>query len=246
MTLSFQFFLCISASRKLKTFRAQFWELSARLPGSTATCHASQTAVEVANAKFALLQAKKLSPERVPSAAMSALTFCILSRVQLRCLFARLHELQSQPVTMDNAWCALRLQALQQLGSWSDLGFQGNDPCTDFRGSGRLALECLHVLCQGAPDVILRLLQQSRDGHAAYPFACAVINVVHFSIVALRHGHLDAAMRSGGYEPAVFHNTVAHAVCRCTKACCSFIVNARFHVCSTARQRVCFSSRLLL
>lgn len=174
--------------------------------------------MEVANTKIALLRAKKLSAQHVPSVAMSALNFCISSRVQLRCLSASLRELQSQPVAADDAWCALRLQALRQFGSWADLGFQGHDPCTDFRGSGRLALESLHVMCQTMPNTMLQLLEESRDGHTAYPLACAVINVVHRSVAALHRGHLDAAMRAGACDPAAFHGFVANAVCRCVGA----------------------------
>lgn len=147
---------------------------------------------------------------------MSALTFCVASRLQLRTLHARLHDLQTKPVVMDDAHCALRLQALQRLGSWADLGFQGKDPCTDFRGSGQLGLESIHVMQQSIPDAVLRMLLQSRDsgGQTAYPFACAVINVVHRCFAALRHGHLDAAMHCSGYHAIAFHGVVAHAMCR--------------------------------
>jgi hypothetical protein len=213
-TFCFQFALCIASSKKLKTFRAEHWHLPPALPGATASCHATREATDVANAKFALLDCKKLSPQQVPPAAMSALTFCILCRVQLRCLAARLHELQCQHVTMDDAWCALRLQALRSFGTWADLGFQGSDPCTDFRGSGRLALECLHVMCQLIPAIIVRLLRESHDDQTGYPFACAVINVVHRSVQALHLGCLDAAMRCGGYNAQAFHMCVAAAVCR--------------------------------
>jgi hypothetical protein len=149
---------------------------------------------------------------------MAALTFCIVSRAQLRSLCARLRALQLQPVKMEEAWCAERLLALQRFGSWSDLGFQGKDPCTDFRGSGRLGLHTLHAMCQCMPDAVLQLLRESRDHDTAYPFACAVINVAHRCVAALQRGQLDAAMRCGGYHDHAFHGVVAHAVCRSASA----------------------------
>ena len=115
---------------------------------------------------------------------------------------------------MDDAHCSLRLQALQRLRSWADLGFQGKDPCTDFRGSGQLGLESLYAMQQSIPDTVLRMLQESRDDQTAYPFACAVINVVHRCFAALRHAHLDAAMHSSGYHAIAFHSVVAHATFR--------------------------------
>ena len=229
LTPCFQFFACVAASKHLNDFRAKFWNLSLspEQPGAAASCDATRTAADVAVTKAALLQAKKLSQQQLPVAALPALTFCIACRVQLRALYSRLHALQLQPVTADDAWCAPRLQALRQMvtfeaaggsadasSAWAALGFQGKDPCTDFRGSGRLGLESLHVMCQCMGDSLPLLLQQSHDARTAYPFACAVINVVHRSIAALRLGQLDAAMRCGGYEAAAFHRVVASAVCR--------------------------------
>jgi len=222
----------VAASKQLKNFRAQFWDLSLGHAGATA-CDATRRATDVANTKAALLQAKKLSQQQLPVAVMSALTFCVASRLQLRDVYSRLHALQLQPVTQHDAWCAPRLQALQQLGAsaaaaasgdgvdgssaWAALGFQGKDPCTDFRGSGRLGLECLHVMCGSMCDTLPLLLQQSHNPSTAYPFACAVINVVHRSLAALRLGQLDAAMRCGGYEDQAFHAVVASAVGRCAR-----------------------------
>ncbi len=213
-----QFSLCIAASKQLKSFHSQCWELPPAHPASPTSCDATRTAEEVASSKAALLQAKKLASDRMSPSAMAALTFCIVCRVQLRSLYTYLHALQLQPVNMEQAWCKERLHALQQFGSWSDLGFQGKDPCTDFRGSGRLGLASLHSMCLSMPDTMLQLLRECRDHHTAYPFACAVINVVHRCITALKRGQLDAAMRCGSYHEHAFHAVVACAVCRCAAA----------------------------
>jgi hypothetical protein len=58
--------------------------------------------------------------------------------------------------------------------AWGDLGFQGKDPCTDFRAMGLLAVEVLLFLGEKHPLLIQRLLTPTRE----YPVACAVINLV--------------------------------------------------------------------
>lgn len=209
-----KFFLCVAASKTLKSFRTQYWDLLPAASSATAACQATQTASDVAATKVALLQAKKLQPHHIPPAALSALTFCIASRVQLRALCSRLHQLQKAPVSTQDARCSLRLQVLRQIGTWSEWGFQGKDPCTDFRGSGQLGLECLYAMQQSIPDTVLRLLNESRDDQTAYPFACAVINVTHRCSAALHLGSLDAAMHAGDYQDVAFHRVVACATCR--------------------------------
>jgi len=56
---------------------------------------------------------------------------------------------------------------------WKELGFQGNNPATDFRGMGLLGLRCLIYFAQTHADEFRGLLAQHRD----YPVACAGINI---------------------------------------------------------------------
>lgn len=233
LTLCLQFFLCVAASKTLKSFRTQYWDLLPAASSATAACQATQTASDVAATKVALLQAKKLQPRHIPPAALSALTFCIASRVQLRALCSRLHQLQKAPVSTQDAHCSLRLQVLRQIGTWSEWGFQGKDPCTDFRGSGQLGLECLYAMQQSIPDTVLRLLNESRDDQTAYPLACAVINVTHRCSAALHLGSLDAAMHAGDYQDVAFHRVVACATCRSVlfwRLICEVLSSARVPV----------------
>jgi hypothetical protein len=91
------------------------------------------------------------------------------------------------------------------------------------------------------PRTMLRLLQQSHDSDTAYPFACAVINVVHRSVAALHLGQLDAAMRCGGYQTVAFHRVVANAVCRFVVAYFGFpISSAQPLIAPQARVFRCF------
>ncbi len=49
---------------------------------------------------------------------------------------------------------------------WKELGFQGNDPSTDFRGMGMLGLDQLLAFATAAPKSAHNILQQSKYGTA--------------------------------------------------------------------------------
>ncbi|KAK4255482.1 hypothetical protein QN277_008480 [Acacia crassicarpa] len=77
--------------------------------------------------------------------------------------------------------CAFPDVALNGLVSdqWKDMGWQGPNPSTDFRGCGFISLENLLFFARTYPASFHRLLFK-QDGHRAtweYPFAVAGINV---------------------------------------------------------------------
>ncbi|KAF7852228.1 hypothetical protein BT93_L5373 [Corymbia citriodora subsp. variegata] len=62
---------------------------------------------------------------------------------------------------------------------WKDMGWQGTDPSTDFRGGGYISLENLIFFAKKYPESFRRLLHK-QDGTRAeweYPFAVAGINL---------------------------------------------------------------------
>ncbi|OAY44501.1 ELMO domain-containing protein A isoform X2 [Manihot esculenta] len=62
---------------------------------------------------------------------------------------------------------------------WKEMGWQGSDPSTDFRGGGFISLENLIFFAKKFPDSFQRLLHK-KDGNRAeweYPFAIAGINI---------------------------------------------------------------------
>jgi hypothetical protein len=68
--------------------------------------------------------------------------------------------------------------------NWRKLGFQHDtDPASDFRGGGRLSLECLVYLVERHPSVARGMLAKRRNrtlqrgAFANYPWACAGITV---------------------------------------------------------------------
>ncbi|XP_058078902.1 uncharacterized protein LOC131227174 [Magnolia sinica] len=62
---------------------------------------------------------------------------------------------------------------------WKEMGWQGPDPSTDFRGGGFISLENLIFFAKKYPDWFQRLLhkQEGRRAEWEYPFAIAGINI---------------------------------------------------------------------
>eukprot|EP00168_Porphyra_purpurea_P014364 TRINITY_DN4109_c0_g1_i1.p4 TRINITY_DN4109_c0_g1~~TRINITY_DN4109_c0_g1_i1.p4 ORF type:complete len:194 (-),score=29.58 TRINITY_DN4109_c0_g1_i1:35-616(-) len=78
--------------------------------------------------------------------------------------------------------------AARKCAQWTDIGFQGVDPASDFRGSGELALRCLCWMARERGDVargMLNAMGEVAGGRSAagsvawYPWACAGIQIVH-------------------------------------------------------------------
>nr|XP_043609533.1 ELMO domain-containing protein A [Erigeron canadensis] len=62
---------------------------------------------------------------------------------------------------------------------WKEMGWQGNDPSTDFRGGGFISLQNLIFFAHTYPEAFQNLLNK-KDGSRAeweYPFAVAGINI---------------------------------------------------------------------
>ena len=65
---------------------------------------------------------------------------------------------------------------------WVDVGFQGQDPATDFRGGGILGLDQLLAISDPAGSYhvsTLEMFKDSRKDAHWYFFACAGINMTH-------------------------------------------------------------------
>ncbi|EPT30320.1 ELMO/CED-12 family protein [Toxoplasma gondii ME49] len=60
---------------------------------------------------------------------------------------------------------------------WKELGFQGEDPATDFRGCGELGLDALVFLASRFPSHARSMLEASRHSTYWYSFAITCINV---------------------------------------------------------------------
>ncbi|XP_078159991.1 ELMO/CED-12 family protein [Carex rostrata] len=63
--------------------------------------------------------------------------------------------------------------------AWKEMGWQGTDPSTDFRGGGYISLENLIYFAQNYPESFQKLLlkQEGTRAEWEYPFAVAGINI---------------------------------------------------------------------
>jgi ELMO domain-containing protein len=71
---------------------------------------------------------------------------------------------------------------------WGEVGFQGKDPCTDFRGMGIFGLKQLVALSK--EEYAISMLEDSDHPRRFYPFACTGINISLFIVDLLRGRHL--------------------------------------------------------
>jgi hypothetical protein len=69
---------------------------------------------------------------------------------------------------------------------WEVIGFQGNDPSTDLRGSGLFALVQLLYFAKNYRPLLLKLYQLSRDERQNFPLATLSTNVTAMVLLALR------------------------------------------------------------
>lgn len=69
---------------------------------------------------------------------------------------------------------------------WIDIGFQGERPETDFRGSGRLGLYMLHDFIKNYYSNAIECLNTSQCHETQYFFACTSINFTFMLLNKIR------------------------------------------------------------
>lgn len=79
---------------------------------------------------------------------------------------------------------------------WGEIGFQGKNPATDFRGMGILSLKNLIYFLESKPEEAARLFNLSLHPRFGYPFAVAGINITGLSFELLRSGRLKSYLYS--------------------------------------------------
>jgi ELMO domain-containing protein len=71
---------------------------------------------------------------------------------------------------------------------WQDIGFQGDDPSTDFRGMGMLGLENLLYFTHEYVGTARHLLSHSQHPRYGYTLAVVSINITHLAWKFLMNG----------------------------------------------------------
>ncbi|CAK1546061.1 unnamed protein product [Leptosia nina] len=77
---------------------------------------------------------------------------------------------------------------------WQDIGFQGDDPKTDFRGMGLLGLENLLFFATIYPQVSSHVLSHSRHPKYGYTYAIVGINLTSMAYYLLQDGSAKTYM----------------------------------------------------
>lgn len=73
---------------------------------------------------------------------------------------------------------------------WGDIGFQGKDPQTDFRGMGVLSLENLLFFASTHTAAARKVLSHSHHPHFWFSYAIAGINITSLAVQFLNNGIL--------------------------------------------------------
>lgn len=87
---------------------------------------------------------------------------------------------------------------------WVDIGFQGTDPSTDFRGMGIEGLEDLIYFVERYPTVVQSIQQHASHPVYWYPYAIVGINITKFAYQLLESKQLQRYLFEYGTQTAQF------------------------------------------
>ncbi|KAJ3414145.1 hypothetical protein HDV05_007007 [Chytridiales sp. JEL 0842] len=87
---------------------------------------------------------------------------------------------------------------------WTKIGFQGQDPATDFRGMGVLGLDDLHYYAKNHSDSYQRVLKSSKIESSWFSMAIVGINITSFIISLVRTRQLQNFFYTYGTTKEVY------------------------------------------
>ncbi|GLD99608.1 hypothetical protein PINS_up008334 [Pythium insidiosum] len=123
----------------------------------------------------------------------------------------------NSPRAASNAWPRRLFERVSD--AWVDIGFQGPNPDSDFRGGGLLALKCLVYVFEAYPHKMMDVVtgQKPIDGAKKwYPVCVAGINLTCMiaGLLKLGNGHFDRHAEifwALFEEPSAFYQLFFHA-----------------------------------
>lgn len=157
--------------------------------------------VDIEDAVQNIMKIKSVSPQVHPQFG-PALTLCLCQICGYRQLVAEVEQARRTAYCSENSeheaqlkqlWDSLKPDtALKSriTKQWTEIGFQGDDPMTDFRGMGLLGLQNLLYLVTQYPSVAKQLLSHSHHPKHGYSFAIVGINITGLAYSLLVAGHL--------------------------------------------------------
>ncbi|XP_043191742.1 ELMO domain-containing protein 2-like [Amphibalanus amphitrite] len=164
---------------------------------------------------FAILKVKDIKPE-IHSQFVRSISVCLDQIWGYRQLSAELEHLRRTPYDAAQPEHEAKLRQLWSLlcpetelterisPQWKDIGFQGDDPKTDFRGMGVLGLDNLLFFSKHYTSVARHVLTHSHHPTYGYSFAIVGINLTHLALQLVRSGQA----RSHFYNACAGHATV--------------------------------------
>jgi len=171
-------------------------------------------------AVFAIIRAKKINT-KIHKKLSNSLGECMMQIWGYKLLQTHIENIRQQSYDSDleehetkllNLWetinpgIPLETRITKQ---WQDIGFQGDDPKTDFRGMGMLGLENLLYFSTEHSDAARHTLARSLHPQFGYSWAIVGINITHLAFNLLSSGEAKYHFwNAGNGMPAVhtFHN----------------------------------------
>ncbi|MEE6461476.1 hypothetical protein FKM82_001298 [Ascaphus truei] len=132
------------------------------------------------------------------------LRICVLQISGYKKLYLAVEELRKQPYNCDNAQHENQLLELWDLlmpheklksritKQWCDIGFQGDDPKTDFRGMGMLGFTNLLYFSRHYTEKARLILSHSNHPRFGYSYAIVGINLTEMAYSLLKSGALKS------------------------------------------------------
>ncbi|XP_026737375.1 ELMO domain-containing protein 2 [Trichoplusia ni] len=152
-----------------------------------------------------ILRVKKINPKLHPS-FVGSFRRCLEQIWCYRSLVDRVEELRQTQFDSSNEEHEEKLLLLWSLlvpdielearvtKQWQHIGFQGDDPKTDFRGMGLLGLENLIFFATEYPQVSSHVLSHSLHPRYGYTFAIVGINITSMAYYLLKDGSAKTYM----------------------------------------------------
>ncbi|XP_059301745.1 uncharacterized protein LOC132053653 isoform X6 [Lycium ferocissimum] len=161
---------------------------------STTTCHSTSEVVAGSTAwlgrGLSCVCAQGTDIDGRPSFDLTPAEEECLQRLQNRIDVAYDSSIPEHQEALRALWkTAFPVEELHGLISeqWKEMGWQGKDPSTDFRGAGFVSLENLLYFARNFPKSFQDLLQKQEGDRALweYPFAVAGVNITFMLIQML-------------------------------------------------------------
>ncbi|XP_061440875.1 ELMO domain-containing protein 2 isoform X2 [Rhineura floridana] len=192
--------ICDSSKKRAeRTLEIEYSLESSKCKALQSSVYASKDEVEKCVA--IIITEKKINIQK-DTGFVSKLQLCLLQISGCKKLYLAVEDLRKQLYNSDNKEHEEQLMELwnwlmphEKLKAritkqWCDIGFQGDDPKTDFRGMGMLGLTNLLYFSKHYPREARQILARSNNPKLGYSYAIVGINLTEMAYNLLKNGFL--------------------------------------------------------